>query len=316
MRRAWKIGPCAAWAAAVLLLGWAGPAVAKAPVVVVTVRPVASLVAAIMQGIGAPVTLIPADQRPEDFSLHDQDEETLRQADLVFWVGPSLEGELVKPFANLEIGARIAELDDTPGLLLFQRRHSEEWQVPPSALPPPPPGSLHADSDGHIWLDADNMKLLVGRIADALIDVDFADAEVYRSNAESLRKRIDGLDRELSSSLAALHDKPFLQTHDDFQYFEARYDLSGVGSLGFETAVSTDSPGKVLAQRVARLHVVCIVGDDPGDGIDLRALGSAAGVATARIDPYGGAFTEGPDLYFEVLRGIADQFKSCLGGSS
>ena len=302
LRMAWALG---AWL--LLLSTLAGPAAAKAPVVVVTVRPLTALVAAVMQGIGAPTTLIPSDQRPETFELHNQDEDTLRQADLVFWVGPSLEASLVQPFADLEIGARIAELDDTPGLLIFQRRHGGEWDAPAVVAQP-----AHGAADGHIWLDADNVKLLIGRIAEALIDVDFPDAEIYRSNAENLRKRVDALDRELADSLASLHDLPFLQMHDDFQYFEARYNLTGVGAIGLEFDAQPSSQLKALNARVARLHAVCVVGDESGDTAYLQAIATTSGVRTALIDPYGADYSEGPDLYFQTMRGIAAQFAHCL----
>jgi zinc transport system substrate-binding protein len=317
MNKGGTLGSRTAWAAVawlLLLSALAGPAVAKAPVVVVTVRPLTALVAAVMQGIGKPTTLIPTDQRPETFELHNQDEDTLRQADLVFWVGPSLEASLVQPFADLEIGARIAELDDTPGLLVFQRRRGGEWDVPAIAGQAPAPATAHGDADGHIWLDADNVKLLIGRIAEALIDVDFADAEVYRSNAETLRKKVDALDRELADGLSSFHDRPFLQMHDDFQYFEARYNLSGAGAVGLEVDALPSSQLKALVARVARLHAVCVVGDEPGDSVDLQAISTAAGVRTALIDPYGAAYSETPDLYFQTMRGIAAQFAHCLSG--
>ncbi len=303
-------GAVGAWL--LLLSALAGPAAAKAPVVVVTVRPLTALVAAVMQGIGTPTTLIPSDQRPETFALHNQDEDTLRQADLVFWVGPSLEASLVQPFANLEIGARIAELDDTPGLLVFQRRRGGEWDAP--AIVDQAAASAHGDADGHIWLDADNVKLLIGRIAEALIDVDFTDAEVYRSNAENLRKKVDALDRELVDGLGAYHDQPFLQIHDVFQYFEARYNLTAAGAVGLEADALPSSQLKALMARVARLRAVCVVGDEPGDSVNLQAIATAADVRTALIDPYGAGYSEGPDLYFQTMRGIAAQFSHCLSG--
>src|SRR5262249_12916255 len=148
-------------------------AAAKSPVVVVTIGPLRELVAAVMQGVGKPVALIPADQAPETFTLHDKDLDTLRQADLVFWVGPSLEAKLARRLADLEIGAHIINLSESPGLLVYPVRHGGEWEPPPESRQlPDSVGGLGAP-DGHIWLDADNAKLLIGRIAMTLTDVDF-----------------------------------------------------------------------------------------------------------------------------------------------
>src|SRR5690242_17511210 len=91
------------------------PARAKSAIVVSTIRPINSLVAAVMKGAGQPTTLIPSDEAPGYFLLHDQDETALRQVDLIVWIGPSLETALARALADPEVGARIVELGDTNG---------------------------------------------------------------------------------------------------------------------------------------------------------------------------------------------------------
>ncbi len=297
---------------AALLLGAAVPAEAKSPMVAATIRPIDSLVAAVMADVGVPTTLVPSDEPPEFFLLHDQDEKALRQVDLIFWVGPSLETLLARPFADPEVGAQIVELADTDGLLTFPLRHGGEWDQPPANRRPPGERGGPAAADGHLWLDADNTKLMVGRIASALTDVDFANAEVYRTNAAELRKRIDAMDREMTQILAPLHDRPFLLLHDDFQYFEARYGLQGVGSIVVDAdALSPDRLREVVA-KIARLHVACVIGDATSDDDHLRAIADATQVKTARIDIYGTDLKEGPDLYFKAMKNVAAGFAACL----
>jgi zinc transport system substrate-binding protein len=295
-----------------LLFVTAVPAEAKSPIVVATTRPINSLVAAVMDGVGVPTTLIPSDEAPEYFLLHDQDEGALRQVDLIFWVGPSLETSLARSLADPEIGARIVELADTGGLLTFPPRHGGEWDQPPANRRPPGEGGGPAGADGHLWLDADNAKLMVGRIASALTDVDFAHAEVYRMNAAELRKRIDAMDRELTQSLAPLHDRPFLLLHDDFQYFEARYGLQGIGSIVVDADALSPDRLKEVAAKIARLHATCVIGNAASDNDQLRAIADAAQIKTAPIDIYGADLKEGPDLYFKAMKEIAAGFAACL----
>jgi len=295
-----------------LLFGTAAPAEAKSAVVVATIRPINSLVAAVMDGVGVPTTLIPSDQSPEFFLLHDQDEKALRQVDVIFWIGPSLETSLARPFADPEVGAQIVELADTDGLLTFPPRHGGEWDQPPASRRPPGEGGGPAGADGHLWLDADNAKLMVGRIASALTDVDFANAEAYRMNAAELRRRIDAMDRELAQTLAPLHGRPFLLLHDDFQYFEARYGLQGVGSIAIDADALSPDRLKEVAVKTARLHATCVIGDATGDSGQLRAIADAAQVKTARIDIFGANLKEGPDLYFKAMKKIAAGFAACL----
>ncbi len=297
------------------LFGSASSAEAKSPVVVVTIRPINSLVASVMDGVGVPTVLIPPEESPESFVMHQQDFDALRLVDLIFWLGGSLEASLAHPFADPDIGAGIVELADTEGLLIFAPRHGGEWDRPPANRRPPGEGGGPAGADGHLWLDADNAKLLIGRIASALTDADFAHAEVYRMNAAELRRRIDALDKELTQSLAPLHDRPFLLLHDDFQYFEARYNLEAVGSIDVGSDGLSPDQLKDVAAKIARLHAVCVIGDTSNDDDTLQAIADTAKVKTVRIDLYGGEIKEAPDLYFKAMRAIGASFTACLGPS-
>jgi zinc transport system substrate-binding protein len=311
MQRRGQISPCLRSAILLgLLLAAAAPAVAKSPAVIATVRPIASLTAGVMSGIGTPATLIPSAQVPETWVLLNPDESTLRQADVVFWIGPALESPLSEPFADLQVGARVIELGDTPGLLTYPPRRGPEWEPPAvAAKAPTDPGD-----DGHYWLDPDNVKLLIGRIANTLTDVDFANSETYRQNAADLRNRVDALDKELALALSGLGDRPFLVLHDDLQYLETRYDLTNAGSVSLG---SDPPPRRRLAEVIAkaeRLHVVCILGDATSDEAALQAIAAAAKVRTARVDLYGADAGAGADAYFKMMRTVAATLKQCLGG--
>jgi zinc transport system substrate-binding protein len=294
-----------------LLLGAAAPAAAKSPVAVATIRPIAALAAGVMGSVGMPATLIPADQVPQTWTLGTADENLLRQADIVLWIGPALESPLSGPFADLEIGARIIALADTPGLLSYPPRQGAEWEPSADAAK----ASDDPGDDGHFWLDPDNVKLIIGRIANALTDVDFVNVETYRQNAADLRKRMDALDRELALTLRGLGDRPFLVLHDDLQYLETRYDLTSAGSL----ALGSDPPPRMrVAEVIAkaqRLHVVCVLGDAASDDAALHAIAAASKLRTARIDLYGADAGEGTDAYFKMMRTLAATLKQCLGGN-
>jgi zinc transport system substrate-binding protein len=294
-----------------LVLGAATPAVAKSPVVIATIRPIAALAAGVMSGIGAPATLIPPDQAPEAWALGKVDETALRQADIVFWIGPTLEAPLGEPFADIEVGARIIELGDTPGLLTYPPRQGAEWEPPPAAAK----ATDDPGDDGHVWLDSDNVKLLIGRIANTLTDVDFVNVEAYRRSAADLRKRVDALDKEMALALSGLGDRPFLVLHDDLQYLEARYDLTSAGSIAIGTEPLPETRIAEIASKAARLHVVCVLGDAAGDDAALQAIAAATKLRTARVDLYGADAGEGADAYFKTMRAVAATLKQCLGGA-
>ena len=74
---------------------------AEAPDVVVSIKPIHSLVAAIMQGVGEPGLIVEGAASPHTYSLKPSNAAALQDADVVFWVGHGLEAFLEKPLESL-----------------------------------------------------------------------------------------------------------------------------------------------------------------------------------------------------------------------
>src|SRR5690349_15608196 len=109
--------------AALLLLFLLGrPAAAQPPAIVASIKPVQSLVAAVMAGVGTPLLLVPGAASPHTYSLRPSDARLLRGAGLVFWIGPIYESFLAKPLASLAGEARIVRLADAPGVTVLRQR--------------------------------------------------------------------------------------------------------------------------------------------------------------------------------------------------
>lgn len=93
------------------------PALASAaPDVVVSVKPIHSLVASIMKGVGEPSLIVEGAASPHTYTLKPSNARALENADLVFWVGPGLEAFLEKPLEALPKDAKVVELEDAAGL--------------------------------------------------------------------------------------------------------------------------------------------------------------------------------------------------------
>lgn len=87
-----------------------------APDVVVSIKPVHSLVASIMKGVGEPSLIVEGAASPHTYTLKPSNARALENADVVFWVGPGLEAFLDKPLQALPKKAMVIELEDAPGL--------------------------------------------------------------------------------------------------------------------------------------------------------------------------------------------------------
>jgi zinc transport system substrate-binding protein len=97
--------------------------------VVVSIKPVHSLVAAVMEGVGTPRLLIEGAGSPHTYSLRPSEARALEQAHVVFWIGEGLETFLERPLAALAADARVVELAAAEGIHLLATREGGVWEV-------------------------------------------------------------------------------------------------------------------------------------------------------------------------------------------
>ena len=71
------------------------------PNVVVSIKPIHSLVSAVMQGSTEPYLIIQNTRSPHTFSLKPSEAVILANAEVVFWVGVGLEPFLRKPVKTI-----------------------------------------------------------------------------------------------------------------------------------------------------------------------------------------------------------------------
>ena len=302
-----------------LLVGTAATA-ADAPKVVVSIKPIHSLVAAIMQGVGTPDLIVDGAASPHTYALKPSNARSLQEAKVVFWVGPGMEAFLQKPLAALGSNATIVELDDAPGITKLKFREG-------GAFEPHDDGDEHEASDDHahghdhdhgefdthLWLDPHNAKALVSEITTSLVAADPANALTYQANQKALNDKLDALDTEIASTLAPVKDKPFIVFHDAYQYFEHRYGVRVSGSI---TVSPETIPG---AQRVAEIHskvadlgATCVFAEPQFEPKLVNVVLEGTSAKSGTLDPEAATLPQGPDLYFDLMRGIASSLKACL----
>jgi zinc transport system substrate-binding protein len=87
-----------------------------APDVVVSIKPIHSLVAGVMQGVGEPQLIVDGAASPHTYSMRPSNARAIENADMVFWIGPNMEAFLDKPLDALGQSAIVVSLGDAPGL--------------------------------------------------------------------------------------------------------------------------------------------------------------------------------------------------------
>ncbi len=302
---------------------WSGATLA-APAVVASTKPVHSLVSAVMGDAGAPTLLVKGSASPHTYSLRPSDAAALESADIVFWTGHGMELFLGEALQTLSPEATVVELAETPGIALLPIReggafeahaHDEEDHDHDHDHAHEEEGHDHDEGEGdmHFWLDPENAKLMVNEIAQVLSAADPDNAPVYAANAEAEQARLDALSEELTATLASVAGKPFLVFHDAYQYFENRFDLDIAGTV---TVSPEAMPGAArideLRAKVAELGATCVFAEPNFEPAIVSTIVEGTTARAGTLDPEGASLTEGPDLYHQLLRGIATSLVDCL----
>lgn len=285
-----------------------------APKVVASIKPIHSLVSAVMAGLGEPGLIVKGPASPHTYSLRPSDAAALESADIVFWTCHGLELFLANALDTLAPRAEQVELAETPGLVLLPLREGGAFELHSHGDEDHDHDHDHGESDMHFWLDPENARLMVSYIATVLAEADPENAAAYDANAEAELLRLDALEAELRHKLAPLAGKPFLVFHDAYQYFEHRFGLDVAGTVTVSPEIM---PGAAridqLRSRVKELDATCVFAEPNFEPAIIGAIIEDTGARAGTLDPEGSALIEGPDLYPDLLRGLADGLADCLG---
>lgn len=293
-----------------------------APRVVVTIPPIHSLVAGIMETVGQPELLLRATASPHSYAMRPSDARRLQRADVIFWIDKYFESFLAKPIALLRNTVRTVELSRVPGIHLHDTRRAGQWastdgvHKPPNAHHPSSEEGHTKRPDFHLWLDLSNAKAIVTAVKRTLSDIDPPYAMTYDKNASRLQTRLDDLDDQMRQILRPILHSPYIVLHDGYQYFEKRYGTNGVGAVSLSPE---RAPG---VKRIRQLRSIiraglatCIFAEPQFSPRVIQALIIGTGAPIGTLDPMGIGLPPGSNAYFRLLSKMAWDFRTCLDPS-
>ncbi|NMM44843.1 zinc ABC transporter solute-binding protein [Rhodospirillaceae bacterium KN72] len=326
---------------------------AEGPKVVATLKPIHSLVASVMQGVGEPTLIVEGASSPHGFSLKPSQMAAVQDADMVFWVGPMMETFLVKPLENVD-PSHAVELAELPGMRLMNydedhdhdhehehdhdhadgdghdhdadHDHEHEHEEDHADHDADHDHEMaegeehhhhHSGVDGHLWLDPENAIAIADGVADALSTVDPDNAVLYKANAAKLRADLSAQSEQIAATLAPVAGRGFIVFHDAYQYFESRYGLDAAGSVTVNPEVSPSAAHIAEMQdRIRDSGAVCVFSEPqfPAKMVDVVTEGMSLNRAV--LDPLGATLEPGPALYGDLIGALADSFARCLGSGS
>jgi zinc transport system substrate-binding protein len=315
--------------------------------VVVSIKPIHSLVSAVMEGVGTPELIVKGAAAPHTYSLTPSQARALQNAKLVFWVGHELEAFLEKPIATLGAGAKHIELMDAHGLVRLdlreggafeehdhdhghdEHKHEGEHKEGEHKHDEHKHEAEHKDGehkheghhgeevDAHIWLDPENAKAIVQEVAEALVANDPKNAAAYEKNEQRLLADLNALIAEVRETVAPVRGKGFIVFHDAYQFFEKRFNILAAGSI----TVNPDTPSSVgrireIKDKVRDLGAACVFSEPQFPPKIIRTVIEGTNAKTGVLDPLGAGLDDGPGLYFQLIRNMARSLRDCLSGGN
>ncbi|PUB77908.1 MAG: zinc ABC transporter substrate-binding protein, partial [gamma proteobacterium symbiont of Ctena orbiculata] len=203
--------------------------------VVVSLKPVHSLLASLMLDVAEPRLLLDDSQSPHGMSLKPSQIRMLNEADLIVWIGASLEPALSHLLQRQSFEAPILSLLETPDLHLLPIRNRREWRSHGHSHDHndshPDQAVISAMLDNHIWLSPENAAAMVRHLTQKLIELDNAHSAAYRKNSRELLNRLNTFDNVIRTRLKPVANTPYIVFHDAYQYFEAHYGMHTVGTV-------------------------------------------------------------------------------------
>ncbi len=296
-----------------------------APQVVVSIKPIHSLVAAVMEGVAEPQLLIKGAGSPHGYALRPSEAQMLADAELVVWVGEELETFLRRPLATLGKSALQLELADHLQDRMLPVRAGGAWEGHAHALH----GDDHKDAhhvddhkdahhdddhahaslkslNHHIWTSPLLAKDIVHLVAVALGDMDPSHREQYAKNAAELQNKLDQLYQEVRQQLVPVSSKPYIVFHDAYQYFERDFRLNAVGSV---TIDAERAPGarriKEVREKITELEARAVFSEPQFQSRIVATVLEGTGAKAGVLDPLGVDLAEGPEAYFSLIRSMA-----------
>ena len=288
--------------------------------VVTTIKPLHSLIANVMDGVGEPSLIIEGSTSPHSFTLKPSHAKLLEEADLIFWVGEGIETFMERPIESIVKNAEVVKFMEVESIekLKFREEsifddhddHDEDHDDHDEDHDDDHDDHNHGEFNSHIWLDPSNAKKMVHEISHELGDLDPANKDKYEANAEATIVALDQLINDVSKDINK--DAKFVVFHDAYQYFEERFGLRAAGALTLNTDVLPGAKQIDEIQDVIKdKEIKCIFSEPQFNPKIISTIAEDTNIKTGVFDPLGANINADKDLYFKLIGNLGNELKGC-----
>ncbi len=324
---------------AVLALLWVNQI--QALQVTVSIPPLAGLVQPLLAEDDRVQVLLKPGASPHGFQLKPSHIRTIQDSDLLLAVGTPVDGWLEKTLQRVQ--QPVLKMSELTGLHTLPIRSGGLWSKAHAAEDEGQHGAhghgAHAHGhhghdehghdehghddhanwnyDGHIWLSVENASLFVKQSALLLKKLQPEQALAIEQREQAWLQKLQHTDQQIKAQLAPVKDLPYVVLHDAYQYFEARYQLNGVGSIRLNPEIAPSLKRvQQLRERIQRKQIRCLFKESQFPEKRVLAVVRGLEVGVGSLDPMG-SFSGQPFLpYEQLLLNLANSIEKCLAAGN
>ncbi|TDQ42598.1 metal ABC transporter solute-binding protein, Zn/Mn family [Aureibacillus halotolerans] len=244
---------------------------------------------------------------PHTYVASQGDIGTLQQADLIFYNGLHLEGQMNEIFTKLG--------EEKPVLAVAEAIPEDQLLTDAASQGAPDP---------HVWFDISLWKIAISAAVEELKAYAPEHAETFDKNLKTYIEELDALQQEASSKLAKIPEsKRLLVTaHDAFGYFGRAFDIEVVGLQGLstedeiglsdiqktvDTIVEAEVPAVFIETSINTSSIQAVIEGAEQAGAEITLGGElfsdAMGEAGTPEGTYLGMYTHNVDTIYTSLAG-------------
>ena len=262
------------------------------PNIVVSIKPIHSIVSSITQGVSQPKLLLKDNQSAHHFYLKPSQLLMIEKADLVIAIHPQMEQGLNKILKNIDTDKK---------LYAYQSKqiHDEEHD--------------HDTENYHIWLDINQMQQFSVRLAKKLIAIDPVNKHSYENNLKNLNTALNQLQRNTLQQLSTYKHR------DVAGYSNALAHFVSSNRLNQSLSVTTRHEERLSVYKAIKAkntiknkQIKCLLSTSDVPNSRINTLTEGLSINAAKIDIIGFDINPGPQHYSKLINRITDKVGQCL----
>lgn len=286
--------------------------------IVVSIKPLHSLVCALCKGVTNPVLLLDGNFSPHHVQLVPSQVQAMQKAKTMIWVGPAYEQPLYKHVKVLK--KDVLTIQDSPSLKLKHLRSGTFWDEKSCCdhhhghenHDNHPEGNHdQAGIDGHIWLDPLMMVQVVDVVLPHLKALYPTHQEILEKNAKAYKKRLKNLHQKLLKKMKPYKGYTYIIQHDGNQYFDNAYEVQTIATISIDPNIPP-SAGHMLKIRQAigrdEIHPKCLYAERQMDGVLARSYANTLKLSFAVLDYLGVDIPAGEEAYEALMQSYVNEF--------